>query len=86
MFLINGFNFLEIAKNIKNPVSVSTEIYKKWNRVKIFSILLYKYSFNNNIYVFNLDQSDIQGCTGATVIEPISGAYDYCSMLDFYKV
>ncbi|KAG4082435.1 DNA/RNA polymerase [Neocallimastix lanati (nom. inval.)] len=69
---------LEVAKISRIRID---EVYKT-GQSKTFSNLLYKYSYDNNICI-DLDQSNIQGYKGATVIEPKSGVYDYCTMLDF---
>ncbi len=69
---------LEIAKISRIRID---EVYKN-GQSKKFANLLYKYSYDNNICI-DLDQSNIQEYKGATVIEPISGVYDYCTMLDF---
>ena len=60
---------------------MTNEVYKT-KQSKKFSNLLYKYSYDNNICI-DLDPSNIQEYEGATVIEPISGVYDYCTMIDF---
>ncbi|KAG4082525.1 DNA/RNA polymerase [Neocallimastix lanati (nom. inval.)] len=69
---------LEVAKISRIRID---EVYKT-GQSKKFSNLLYKYSYDNNICI-DLDQSNIQGYKGATVIEPKPGVYDYCTMLDF---
>ena len=69
---------LEIAKISRIRID---EVYRT-GQSKKFSNLLYKYSYDNNICI-DLDQSNIQGYKGTTVIEPKSGVNDYCTMLDF---
>ncbi|ORX42240.1 DNA/RNA polymerase [Piromyces finnis] len=69
---------LEIAKTSRIRVD---EVYKN-GQSKKFANLLYKYCYDNNICV-DIDNSDITSYKGATVIEPLSGVYNYCTMLDF---
>ena len=69
---------LEIAKISRIRID---EIYKE-GQSKKFSNLLYKYCIQYNICI-DMDKSNIEGYKGATVIEPLSGVYNYCTMLDF---
>ncbi|ORX41576.1 DNA/RNA polymerase [Piromyces finnis] len=69
---------LEIAKTSRIRVD---EVYKN-GQSKKFANLLYKYCYDNNICI-DIDNSDISSYKGATVIEPLSGVYNYCTMLDF---
>jgi len=69
---------LEVAKISRIRID---EIYKN-GQSKKFANLLYKYCEDNNICI-DIDNSEITGYKGATVIEPLSGVYDYCTMLDF---
>ena len=69
---------LEIAKISRIRID---EIYKN-GQSKKFANLLYKYCEDNDICI-DFDNSKINGYKGATVIEPQSGVYDHCTMLDF---
>jgi len=69
---------LEVAKTSRIRMD---EIYKN-GQSKKFANLLYKYCYDNDICI-DEDRSSIQGYKGATVIEPSSGVYNYCTMLDF---
>jgi len=69
---------LEVAKISRIRID---EVYKN-GQSKKFANLLYKYCEDNSICI-DIDKSKINGYKGATVIEPLSGVYDYCTMLDF---
>ncbi|ORX41412.1 DNA/RNA polymerase [Piromyces finnis] len=69
---------LEIAKTSRIRVD---EVYKN-GQSKKFANLLYKYCYDNDICI-DIDNSNIVSYKGATVIEPLSGVYNYCTMLDF---
>ena len=69
---------LEIAKTSRIRLD---EVYKN-GQSKKFANLLFKYCYDNNICI-DVDNSDLTSYKGATVIEPLSGVYNYCTMLDF---
>jgi len=69
---------LEVAKISRIRID---EIYSN-GQSKKFANLLYKYCEDNNICI-DIDHTKINGYKGAKVIEPSSGVYDYCTMLDF---
>ncbi|OUM57215.1 hypothetical protein PIROE2DRAFT_17862, partial [Piromyces sp. E2] len=67
---------LEVAKISRIRID---EIYSN-GQSKKFANLLYKYCDDNHIYIcIDVDHSDINGYKGATVIEPSSDVYDYCT-------